>query len=906
MRSVLGWPAAVVLALTFAGGTRAADPNAALAKNAAAVFDAVRAETLPNGLRVYLLPVPGAETVTTMVAYKVGAGDEEKDQTGLSHYLEHLLFKGTDKLLPGDIDRATQRNGGRNNAYTSEDMTVYHFDFAADRWEQALTIEADRMRNVRIDAKHEFEQEKGAVVAELKQGEDRPWDLEHKAILPLLYPKAAPYSHPVIGEEAHVRSATAEVIKRHYDKWYHPNNAALIVVGGFDPDAALAKIRSLFGPIPKADLPARKPEAAAPARPAKVRKEMPSKFDVPRMVAGFNTVTSGAADDPALDLAATLLTGGRTGRLYKKLVETDRLASAVSASNATGRYAGWFGVNVELLKGKDRASAEAAVFAELKRLADGPVTAAELNRAKRSALADAVFGRESVHGLADAIAAAVTVHDLDYLKTYHARLMAVTAGDIQRVATKYLAEPRAVVVWSLPEEAGAGGKADGPPAKPRRSADKSGGSVGAVKLTDAKRTVLPNGLTLITLESHRLPVVTASAYVRDVTLREPAAQSGIAALVGDMLEEGTATRTGDEIAVAIEDVGGSLTFSQSGAALKVLAPDAGLGLGLLLDSLQHPSFPVEAFERKREQQLSAIADAETQPQNRADAAFRALVYGDHPYGRPALGKKEVVAKLTPADARAFHAKAFGPDSAILVVVGDFATPDMVALVTKLTADWKPIRATAPVPATPPGRAEPVTKIIPDPTAAQTHVYVGHLGVKRSDPDYYTLLVMDNVLGTGPGFTDRLSATLRDRQGLAYTVSAQITGGAGDQPGAFTGYIGTFADKYTWVRDGFLAEIRRIRDEPATAAEVEDAKKYLLGGLPFRLTTGGAVAGQLLAAERFGLGFDFLEKSKAAVAAVTPAMVQAAAKKHLDPAKLVIVAVGPIDPAGRPLAGPPKK
>src|SRR5919199_1358662 len=184
---------------------------------AAARLDRLQTHTLPNGLKVYLLPVPGSPTVTTMVAYKVGSADEEKDQTGLSHYLEHLMFKGTEKLMPGDIDRATQRNGGMNNAYTSEDMTVYHFDFAADRWTIALDIEADRMRNVRIDEKHEFQQEKGAVIAELDRNEDEPGDLEYKTILPLLYPKDSPYSHPVIGERQHVRAATAEVIKRHYD-----------------------------------------------------------------------------------------------------------------------------------------------------------------------------------------------------------------------------------------------------------------------------------------------------------------------------------------------------------------------------------------------------------------------------------------------------------------------------------------------------------------------------------------------------------------------------------------------------------------------------------------------------------------------------------------------------------------
>src|SRR5262249_14418497 len=175
----------------------AAADQAAL-KAAAALYEGVRTAVLPNGLRVYLKPVPQSPVVTTMVAYKVGSADEELTSTGLSHYLEPLMFKGTDKLMPGDIDRLTQRNGGRNNAYTDQDYTVFHFDFAADRWQAALEIEADRMRNLRIDAKHEFEQEKGAVISELEGDEDNPWDLEYKAIVPLLFGKTAPYGHPVI------------------------------------------------------------------------------------------------------------------------------------------------------------------------------------------------------------------------------------------------------------------------------------------------------------------------------------------------------------------------------------------------------------------------------------------------------------------------------------------------------------------------------------------------------------------------------------------------------------------------------------------------------------------------------------------------------------------------------------
>ena len=157
-----------------------AKDDAVALRAAAALYEGIRVETLDNGLRVFMKPIPTSSVVTTMVCYKVGSSDEDLDHTGLSHYLEHLMFKGTDKIKPGDIDRQTQRNGGANNAYTTEDLTNFHFDFASDRWEIALEIEADRMRNLRVDTKHEFEKEKGAVIQELARDEDQPWDLEQK------------------------------------------------------------------------------------------------------------------------------------------------------------------------------------------------------------------------------------------------------------------------------------------------------------------------------------------------------------------------------------------------------------------------------------------------------------------------------------------------------------------------------------------------------------------------------------------------------------------------------------------------------------------------------------------------------------------------------------------------------
>jgi len=898
-------PALIALGLLAAAPAVAQAQPLAL-KSAVALYDGIRAETLPNGLRVYLKAVPGSGIVTTMVPYRVGACDEDLTSTGLAHYLEHLLFKGTDTLVPGDIDRLTLRNGGANNAYTSEDITNYHFDFAADRWKVALKIEADRMRNTRIDAKHEFENEKAVVVEELKRNEDGPWDLEYKAILPRLFGKTAPYGHPVIGEREHVFGATADTIKGFYDKWYHPNNAALVVVGDFNPDEAMAEIKKLFGGIPAGKLPERK-KAPEAGRKTPERFDMPSKFEVARMLMGFNTVDINHADAPALDVLGQLLGSGRTSRLYRTLVEGAEIAGDVGASHSPGRYPGWFEVQVEMLKGKDRKQAEKIALEQIASLRDKPPSAEELKRAQQKFLAATIFRQESVHGLADTISRAVTIADLDWLKNYLPKVMAVTPADVQRVAKKYLDPETFVVVWSIPkdEKPGRGGPA--PEVKPgRRELHRQPAAAaadGGLSLKGAKRVELPNGLVLLLLENKRVPVVVAQALLRDAAAFETDDQLGLAQLVGSLLDEGTTKRKGAQIAEAIEDVGGSVGFSGGGGSVSVLAADRKLGLELLLECLTQPAFPEDAVMRMKAQLLSDLEDQQSQPAYRAREGFREAVYGPkHFLGRPGATIK-TLEKLTRDDCAAFHKKVYVPGNAILAIVGDFDSDAVVEEVKKLTADWKGDKPTKPGPFVIPKPEGLAQKVVTMPEAVQLQFYLGHLGITRTDPDYFKLLVMDYVLGTGPGFTDRLSARLRDREGLAYTVSANITGSAGVDPGLFTCYIGTDPKHFDRVKATFLEELNRIRDEKAKPQEVEDAKAYLLGNLPFRFTNSRAIVGQLLTVERNGLGFDYLEAFRKQVAAVTPEDVQAVARKHIDPKNIVLVAAGAIDDKGKPVAKP---
>jgi zinc protease len=890
---------------------RAADVDQDAARQAArALYDNIRTETLPNGLRVYLKPIPESPVVTTMVAYKVGSADENLDRTGLSHYLEHLMFKGTNKIMPGDIDRLTLRNGGQNNAYTTEDYTVYHFDFASDRWESALNIEADRMRNLQIDKTHEFEQEKGAVIEELERDEDEPWDLEQKAILPLLFGRSAPYGHPVIGERQHVRSATAEIIKSHYDRWYYPNNAALIVSGGFDPDRAMARIHELFDPIPTGKLPPRKPEFHF-HRDHPVHEQISSKFEVPRMLMGFDTIRTGEPGYYALEIIDEILTGGKTGRLYKELVEGKEMAASVASSNSTGRYPGWFSIQVEALKGKNPAQIEELVVAELNRLASEPVQEAELKRAKQSILAGTVFRRESVHDLADSIARAVMTTDLDTLIKYLPNIEAVTAADVQATAKRLLDPKRRVVVWSIPgaqPKAGAGAmRPQGPHTAKARllPTHRTGmGGLQDLSLKKAKRLVLDNGLILLLLENHRLPIIVASAEVRHVRLLEPKEENGIAALTGRLLDEGTKRHTGPQIAEMIENVGGNLSLSSSGGTLQVLTPDRKVGLDLLFECLSQANFPPQAFAREQHRAVSEILDAERQPDVKGRRVFTEMVYGSHPLGRPAAGRAEIVAKLTPVDCARFHRELFVPNNTIVAVVGDFKTDEIVEQIKRLTArdQWPGGHVAKPNPPPVEKPAAFVRRIITMPEAAQLHFFMGHVGIRRSNPDYYKLLVMDYVLGTGPGFTDRLSSRLRDREGLAYTVSANITSSAGNEPGIFMCYIGTEPKNFERVEKEFLSEISRIRLEKPSKSEVEDAKKYLLGILPFQLTGNAQIAGHLLSIERFQLGFDMFDRYRQAVAAVTPEDVQAVASRYLDPDRMILVAAGPIDASGRSILG----
>ena len=420
----------------------------------------IRTETLPNGLRVYLLPIPGSPVVTTMVAYKVGSADEDKDQTGPVALPRTPAVQGHRQAHARATSTGSRSaTAGANNAYTNEDMTVYHFDFAADRWKTALEIEADRMRNLRIDEKHEFQQEKGAVIAELKGNEDRPWDLEYKTILPLLFAKASPYSHPVIGEEQHVRGGDGgdhQAVLRPVvpPEQRRPGHRRRVRPGRGDGEDQEA-----VRPDPEGRT------AAAEAGPAdhrraaeQVRKEFASKFDVPRLLIGFNTVAvgrpgrlrprrdrgrPGERQDVAGCTRSWSRGSGSPGRSGRRTTPARTPAAIPAGSRSTSSCS----------RARTASQGRGTRLRGTRRSwPTEPVTEAELKRVRRSMLAAFVFAQESVHDLADLIARSVTLADLDYLTTYLDKVLAVTPATSSGSRRSTCDRTKAVVVWSVPEE----------------------------------------------------------------------------------------------------------------------------------------------------------------------------------------------------------------------------------------------------------------------------------------------------------------------------------------------------------------------------------------------------------------------------------------------------------------------
>lgn len=419
-----------------------------------------------------------------------------------------------------------------------------------------------------------------------------------------------------------------------------------------------------------------------------------------------------------------------------------------------------------------------------------------------------------------------------------------------------------------------------------------GGAASVLAATIAPvRFIASNGLTVLVVEQHALPIVHLHALVKSGSAQDPPGKAGLANLVAGLLDEGTSTRSSKQIAEEIEFVGGSLAAKASEdfttASARVLKKDVKLGFELLADILLHPVFPEAELERVRSLTEAQIISEQDDPGMVASKAFNQMVFDSHPYRWPVVGTAESLPAITRADVQAFYAREYLPNRTILVIVGDVTVEEARGLVEQYFGTWKPGEAASSGAGTPAALAKPITKFI-EKDLTQATIILGHEGISRTNPDYYPVLVMNYILGGG-GFSSRLMDEIRDNQGLAYGVVSAFH--AHLMPGAFLVSLQTRNEAANQAITGVLRELTRMREAPVSDEELADAKAYLMGSFPLRLDTTAKLSEVVGQVEFYGLGLEYFTEYPRWIQKVTKEDVLRVARQYLHPDRYALVVVG---------------
>jgi len=846
---------------------------------------------LANGLTVLLQPRHTAPVATFWVWYRVGSRNEIPSLTGSSHWVEHMMFKGTPTYPGKTLTRYVDRLGGRWNAFTWKDYTAYHEVLPAEHLGVAVGLEADRMRNTIFDAS-EVERERTVIISEREGSENFPSYLLYEEVDAAAF-KTHSYRFPVIGWKSDLRGITRDDLVRHYRSFYSPSNAVVVAVGAFDAEKALELIRRSFEPIPPAPVPPMRAVEQVQEGERRVTLQRPGGATA-YIHLGHHVPGGAHADLPALLLLDGILSGfkgvvpfdqsqgSRSSRLYRALVETG-LAADVSSSLVPSIDPTLSRVTVTVRAGVDPESVEDRTLRELQRLGTEPVDLTELTKVKKQAKAQIVYSRDGVYRTAMGLGAFAMVDKPEAFGTLLDRLERVTPDDILRVAATYLHAKNRTAGIYVPEagavptapSAAAYTPTVAPTDLPKqgvfwyagrdRAEPRATGSLMVPHLPitpdSVTRTELHNGLVLLVREQPGSGMVALQGFVRAGAMYD-AERSGLARFVTAMLQRGTRTRSSQEIAEAFEGMGTILSLRVDleavGIGLRALREDFRPAVEILCDVLTTPTFPPEEIERARGEILTGIRVGLQDTRQVAERTFRRLMFPPgHPHARVPDGDEDAVAAMGRPELEAFHHDYLRPESTVLAVVGDITAADALSVAGEFLSGW-PRRGVWSLPPVPPVHA-PAGATRRDARMSgkvQSDLIVGVPGVARTDPTYYEAMVANLILGQ-IGLMGRLGESVRERQGMAYYAFSDLR--AGLLPGPWWIRAGVNPANEDRALSSILDEIGRFQDAGPDASELADAKEYLVGSMAVRLETNGGIAQTLADIELYGLGLDYLER-----------------------------------------------
>jgi len=853
--------------------------------------------TLSNGLDVIFHQERSLPVASVNVWYHVGSKDEEAGKTGFAHLFEHIMFEGTKHHNESHFT-PLQKVGAVLNGSTTPDRTNYWENVPANYLELALWLEADRMGFL-LDAMDQkrFDVQRDVVKNERRQSyENRPYGMASLRLNEAAYPSPHPYHWPTIGYNEDLDAAKLDDVRAFFQRYYTPSNASLSIAGDIDLEEAKDLVQRYFVDLPPGIPPARNKRMDSPLQ-GKTDVTMYDKVLLPRVYVTWPTVARFTPDEAPLSLLSDILSEGKSSRLHRVLVYEKRIAQSVGVYHAGAELAGAMHLEITAAQGHTLQEVEAAALREIERFQrDGP-TPEEIERgrnhmewqmARQLSMIGGFGGRANRLNTFNVFLGdpGLSNRDLD-------RYLAVQAGDVQRVALTYL-NGRQVRLEVLPES-----QRTKATTVVDRTVQPPPASVHPFTPPLPQRQKLSNGLEVLLVEKRGAPLVSFGLALRTGGVADPPDKPGLAAFTATMLQEGTPTRTSQQIADQFEQMGTQLSIStgreQTLIFTETLDKHWAKALEIIADVVQNPTYPQHELERVQRERLTSLRRMKDDASAIAGRVAPVLLYGPaSAYGHSVFGTEESLAAITRNDLLAHFNASFGPQRATLVVSGNLTMNDAVRVAQEYLGDWgstglTPVPTRVGIPELRPAPPATATIYLVDkPAAAQSVIRAGHVTIPRSHPDYLPLLLMNQVLGGQ--FTARLNMNLRQNKGYSYgynsfvewrTLSSALMAGGSVQ-------TEVTAPSVTET----LKEFRDIKGErPIEDDEFQSAKDSLLRQLPASFETPGQIAEQLIRLVEFDLPEDYFRTIAGRIESVTVEDARRAAQRYLDADHLAIVVVG---------------
>ncbi|MBI4624326.1 MAG: insulinase family protein [Verrucomicrobia bacterium] len=786
----------------------------------------VERTVLPNGLTLILKRDTSAALASAQVWVKTGSIHEQAGLgAGLSHYLEHMLFKGTERRAGRDISATVQAHGGYINAYTTFDRTVYYIDLPSEHTGVAIDLLADAVLRSILPA-DEAVKEKDVILREIAMTKDDPdsrlWDTLFSTAF-----REHPYRQPVIGHRDVFSAVTHQDLQTYYRARYVPNNLVVIVVGDIDLAATRAAVEQHFGSAPRVRL----APVLVPDEPAQLAPRAEHRYEdveITRAVLAWPIPGLAHEDTPVLDLLATILGHGDSSVLWREIRERAGLVHTIDASSWNPGTSGLFCISITCDAAK-RGPATAAIDRTLSRCAAHGFTVAQMKKALRQIVVAEINSRKTMSGQASRLGVAeVIVGDLDHSRTYFEQLSRVTPADLRRVLKRYFDPSRLTSVSLNPAAA----------APPGRAADAT-----AAGRPDFSEIKLPNGARLLLQPDKRLPNLHLCLLMQGGPLFEEPGKRGATALLATMLTKDTRSRSAEEVAQFIEEAGGSFHpvsgNNSIGLAAEVLPPDADRALAVLADAMLAPAFKAATFALERDAQIASLQQDDDDVVTLARKRLRAKFFGPHPLALDAHGDQAGVNALTPADLSALHRRLCVGPNVVLAVAGDFDP-------RKLAAGLKAFLARIPRGSAPPARVADLPAGLPanagdfaeQQPREQAVVLQAFPGPRVNADDFYVSEVADELFS---GMASRLFERVREEKGLAYFIrSGRVVG---LDAGMFYFLAGTQPGRESEVLFEIDAEIARVQSGGVESAELTRSQVRLKAARRQSLQTNSARAMQ---------------------------------------------------------------